>query len=55
MADSNKIKNIDIKEHKEFKDNFKVSILLSLLESSLITKQQFDYCAKEIYDKSTHL
>lgn len=55
MADNNKINNIDLKEHNEFKDNFKLSILLSLSENSLITKQQLDYCVKDIDGKSTHL
>lgn len=42
-----KSKNIN-NNNQKFLDNYKVSILLSLLEKGYITKWQYDYCVKDI-------
>lgn len=41
-------KYADLNKNKEFEENFKISVLLSLLENKQITKSQFEFCKKEI-------
>lgn len=52
---SRNIQPIDLKKETEFKNNYIISILLSLLETSKLTKMQFDFCVYELINKKPDL
>lgn len=48
---SRNIQPMDLKKEIEFKKNFIMSILLSVLETSKLTKNQYEFCVDELINK----